>query len=357
MDRDGFESMKAEYKRHIARKAFFIFACVLFMAVAMAVSVTIGGYDISFMEVYESIYNHIVGNVPEQFSPEWYSDRIVWDVRLPRVLFAIVAGTGLAIAGVAMQSLMKNPLAEPYTTGVSSGAYLGMAVGMAMGLTVASNSFGLVGNAFLFAMIPVLLMILFSSRLGDSVATIILIGTALTYMFNALSMLILVSTDADTLANVYKWQVGTIVSLGWSELLTVAAVTVACSVTIGALSKKLNIMAMGEHNARSLGINVRRLRTVCLTLMALMVAFIISYSGIIGFVGLICPHIIRLVIGSDNRFVIPAAAAFGSAFLLFADTVAKYLSSLDSVPVGVVCSFVGAPLFLIILIHNKRGIW
>lgn len=357
MDRDGFESMKAEYKRHAARKALFILACVLFMAVAMAVSVTIGGFDISFTEVYETIYNHIMGHVPEQYSPEWYADRIVWDVRLPRVLFAIVAGTGLAVAGVAMQSLMKNPLAEPYTTGVSSGAYLGIAVAMSLGLTLASGSFALSANAFLFAMVPVILMILFSSRLGDSVATIILIGTALTYMFNALSMLILVSSDAETLANVYKWQVGTIVSLGWNELLTVAGITAACSFVIGALSKKLNIMAMGENNAKSLGLNVRRLRIVCLTVMALMVAFIISYSGIIGFVGLICPHMIRLVIGSDNRFVIPAAAAFGSAFLLFADTVAKYLSSLDTIPVGVVCSFIGAPLFLIILIHNKRGIW
>jgi iron complex transport system permease protein len=357
MDRDGFESMKAEYKRHAARKALFILACVLFMAVAMAVSVTIGGYDISFVGVYETIFNHITGNLPEYHSLEWYSDNVVWNVRLPRVLFAIVAGTGLAVAGVAMQSLMKNPLAEPYTTGVSSGAYLGVSVAMAMGLTLGSGAFGISVNAFVFALIPVALMILFSSRLGDSVATIILIGTALSYMFNAVSMFILVSSDAETIASVYKWQVGTITALGWNELTLVAAITVACSLTIAALSKKLNIMAMGENNAKSLGLNVRRLRVVCLTVMALMVAFIISYSGIIGFVGLICPHMIRLVIGSDNRFVIPAAAAFGSAFLLFADTVAKYLSSLDSIPVGVVCSFVGAPLFLAILIHNKRGIW
>ncbi|MBO4798580.1 MAG: iron ABC transporter permease, partial [Candidatus Methanomethylophilaceae archaeon] len=335
MDRSGFESMRAEYKRHAARKVAFIAACIVFMAAALAVSVTIGGFEISAVDVYKTIYNHITGAVPEPQSADYYSDYIIWDVRLPRVFFAIVAGVGLAVSGVAMQSLMKNPLAEPYTTGVSSGAYLGVSLAMAAGFTLASEAVGMAGNAFVFAMIPVALMILFSSRLGDSVATIILIGTALSYMFNAFSMLILISSDAETIADVYKWQVGTINSIGWDSLTMVAAVTAVCSVAIGLLSKKLNIMAMGENNAKSLGLNVRRIRIICLTVMALMVAFIISYSGIIGFVGLICPHMIRLVIGSDNRFVIPAAAAFGAAFLLFADTAAKYLSSLDTIPVGV----------------------
>ena len=357
MNNTNFEQIKAEYKRHVFHKYLFILMCVLFVVIAGAISVTIGPYDISVMRVYESIFDHIIGKTYETYSKEWYDDFVIWDNRLPRVVFAVFAGMGLAVSGVAMQSLMKNPLAEPYTTGVSSGAYLGVALVMAMGITFMSVPLGLTGNAFIFAMIPVILIILFSSRMGDSVASIILMGTAISYMFNAISTFILVRTDAETLSNVYKWQVGKIGILSWDELYVTMIVITVGTILILLLSKKLNLMAMGDNNAKSLGVDVPKLRIIILTVMAVLVSFIVSYAGIIGFIGLICPHMIRLVIGSDNRFVIPASCAFGAAFLLAADIVAKYLSGLDSIPVGVVCSFIGAPLFLIIMIHNRGGIW
>ena len=352
-----FETFKKEYRRRTFHKYLFILLCLVFVVIMGAVSITIGAYDIDVWRVYETIFEHIAGVTHPPDSKEALDDVIVWYNRLPRVLLAVLAGVGLAISGVAMQSLMKNPLAEPYTTGVSSGAYLGVAISMALGLSMFSGSFEIPGNAFLFALIPVTLIVISSSRIGDSVATVILMGTALSYLFNAVSTLILVSTDAETLSNVYKWQVGTIVSLSWEELRYVAAITLGGSFLILLLSKKLNVLAMGDNNAKSLGLNVNRLRMIILVVMAVIVAFIVSYTGIIGFIGLICPHIIRLVIGSDNRFVIPAACAFGGAFLLFADTLAKYMSSLDTIPVGAVCSLIGAPIFLIILIHNRRGIW
>lgn len=355
MDRD-VEQFKADYKQRTSRKALFILFCAVLAFFGISISITIGGYDISVSRVYEVIWDHITGIQYPQYSREWYDDWIVWHERLPRVLFALVAGIGLATAGVAMQSIMKNPLAEPYTTGVSSGAYFGVAISMALGLSVMSSAESAI-DALIFSLIPIAVMIIISSKSMNSVATLILIGTALTYMFNAFSTLVLVSTDADTLANVYKWQVGSFVNLSWNQLETAAVVVIAEAVVITLLSKKLNIMSMGDENATSLGLNVKRLRIIILIIMAIMVAFIVSYCGIIGFVGLICPHIIRLAIGSDNRFVIPAAAAFGAAFLLFADTIAKWMSSLDTVPVGVVVSLIGAPLFLAILIHNRREIW
>lgn len=357
MDVEKFERMKAEYKRHTARKVTFILLCIVFMIVAIGIAVTIGGYDISIGRVYEVIFDHIKGIEYEKYSHEWYDDYIVWDVRLPRLIFAILAGMGLAVSGVTMQSLMKNPLAEPYTTGVSSGAYLGVAIFMAIGISLLTGEFALTSNAFIFALIPVAVLILFSSRMGESVASIILIGTALSYLFNAFSMLILVSSDADTMSNVYKWQVGTIGAMNWDQVGVAAIIIILGSAVIMLLSKKLNLMAMGDQNAKSLGLNVKRMRILCMIIMALIVAFIVSYCGILGFIGLICPHIVRMIIGADNRFVIPAASAFGAAFLLFCDTVSRYLSSLDAIPVGVVCSFIGAPLFLAILIHNRRGIW
>lgn len=357
MNEDKFRDFKTEYKRHTVRKITFITACFIFMFIVMGFSVTIGAYEIDMLRVYEVIWDHITGKEIELYSKEWYDDFIVWDNRLPCILFAMIAGFGLAISGVAMQSLMKNPLAEPYTTGISSGAYLGVALTMALGIALIPGDDETMWNAFLFALIPVALILLFSSRLGDSVATIILIGTALTYMFNAFSTLILVSTDADTLFNVYRWQVGTISRLNWLQLGEVFAIVMVGSIIIAVLSKKLNIISMGDNNAKSLGVNVRNIRIICMLVMALIVATIVSYAGIIGFIGLICPHIVRLIIGSDNRFVIPAATAFGAAFLLMSNMIAKLISDIGDVPVGVVCSFIGAPIFLIILIRNRKGIW
>ena len=356
MDDEKFERMRAEYNSHIARKLMFIIVCIAFMVLMVAVSVNIGGYQISFVEVYTTIFDHIMGVVPEEYSKEWYDYQIVWNNRLPRILFAILAGIGLAVSGATMQSVMKNPLAEPYTTGVSAGACFGVALSMVLGVSLLP-SLNMGFEAFIMALIPVGIIIIMSPKLNNSVATVILIGTALTYMFNAFSTFLLVTTDSETLAAIYKWQVGSFTNISWEQLALIALFVIAGTIIIEVLSHKLNIMTLGDNAAQSLGVNVRRIRMLCLLVMAVMVACIVTYAGIIGFVGLICPHMIRLIIGSDNRFLIPAASAFGAAFLLFADSVAKWLSSMDSVPVGVITGLVGAPLFLFILIRNRRGIW
>ena len=356
MDDSKFEQMKAEYNSHIFRKFGFIILCIAFMIVMIAISVNIGGYQISFVEVYRTIFDHILGVVPEEYSKEWYDYQIVWNNRLPRILFAILSGIGLAVSGATMQSVMKNPLAEPYTTGVSSGACFGVAISMALGVSL-FPSLNMGAEAFIMALIPVAIIIIMSPKLNNSVATVILIGTALTYMFNAFSTFLLVTTDSETLAAIYKWQVGSFSNITWDRLAIIAIFVIAGTIIIEILSHKLNIMTLGDNAAQSLGINVRRIRILCLLVMAIMVACIVSYAGIIGFVGLICPHMIRLIIGSDNRFLIPAASAFGAAFLLFSDSCAKWLSSLDMVPVGAICGLIGAPLFLFILMHNRRNIW
>lgn len=350
------EGIREEYRRHTAFKLLFIALCILFMFIAAAVSITIGGYEISVLRVYEVIWDHLRGVDLVKYSDAWYDDDIVWNTRLPRVLFAIVAGIGLAVSGAMMQSIMKNPLAEPYTTGVSAGAYLGVALSMAVGFPALADS-GMVVDAFLFAMLPVVVLAVMSPRFNDSVASIILLGTALAYMFNAASTIILVSTDSETLASVYRWQVGSFTDVDWDDLRVVAVVVAVGALISLFMSRQLNLMSMGDEGAQSLGLNVKRIRIISLVVMACMVAAIVAYSGIIGFIGLICPHIVRLIIGSDNRFLIPAASAFGAAFLLMADTLAKYMSSMDSVPVGAVAALIGAPVFLLILVTNRRRIW
>jgi iron complex transport system permease protein len=219
------------------------------------------------------------------------------------------------------------------------------------------GSYGIVANAFIFAMIPMALIVLIAPKTNTSPATLILAGVALSYLFNALNTVLLVTTDAETLAEVYRWQIGSLQNITWQSVPIMVVISIIGISIISLLSRKLNLMALGDDHAKSLGLDVNTLRIICLITMSLMVASVIAFAGIIGFIGLVAPHIVRMVIDSDNLFVIPASAAFGAAFLMVADTVARMLSDIDAVPVGVIISFVGAPIFLFLIIRQRRSFW
>jgi len=356
---NGSEELRRSYKRYTRRKILFISLCLAVAVASVGLSVSIGGRDVSFIDVYKTIFNHISGTPFAPSTREWMDDYIIWNVRLPRALFAAVAGAALAVGGVVMQGVMKNPLADPYTTGISSGAMFGVAVAMILGLTAFGQmgSYGIVINAFVFAMIPMALIVVIAPKSNSSPATLILAGVALSYLFNALNTLLMVMTDSETLANVYLWQIGSLDRITWQSIPTIMVISVAGILVISLLSRKLNLMALGDAHAKSLGLDVNTLRIVCLVAMSLMVASVIAFAGIIGFIGLVAPHIVRMLIDSDNMFVIPASAAFGAAFLMVADIAARMLSDIGAVPVGVVISFVGAPIFLYLIIRQKRSIW
>jgi iron complex transport system permease protein len=358
-DAAACNDLKAGYRQYTGRKLFFISACLSVAVLSVGLSVSVGGRDIGFLEVYSVILDHILGVHPDPGTVRWMDDYIIWNVRLPRALFAAVAGTGLAVGGAVMQSVMRNPLADPYTTGISSGACFGVAVGMVLGLTAADQfgQYGLILNAFLFALVPMALIIVLSPMSNSSPATLILAGVALSYLFNALNTLLLVTTDAETLAQVYHWQIGSLTDVAWGSLPIVATATVVGTAAICAASKRLNLMALGDSHAKSLGLDVNALRISCLLIMSLMVASVVAYVGIIGFIGLVSPHIVRMVIDADNRFLIPAAAAFGAAFLMISDIVSRMVSDIGAIPVGAVVSFIGAPIFLYLIIRQRRSIW
>ena len=355
-DSDG---LKSSYKRYTKRKILFIAVCITVAVLSVGLSVYVGGRDIEFFDVYRTIFNHLFGEQPAPGSSAWMDDYIIWNLRLPRAIYAAVAGAGLAVGGAVMQSVMKNPLADPYTTGISSGACFGVAVAMVLGLTAFGNmgSYGIVINSFIFALIPMALIIVLAPRSNSSPATLILAGVALSYLFNALNTLLLVTTDAETLASVYRWQIGSLENMTWQSVIVMSVITIAGIAVISFLSKKLNLMSLGDAHAKSLGLDVNTMRIICLVTMSLVVASVIAFAGIIGFVGLVAPHIVRMVIGSDNRFVIPAATAFGAAFLMVADIIARTLSDIGAIPVGVVISFVGAPIFLYLIIKQRGNIW
>ena len=351
----------SEYRRYTNRKIIFVAACLLLAFILVGLSVYVGARDIEFIDVYRYLANHISGVTYEPGSVEFYNDFIIWNVRLPRVVFAAIAGAGLAVGGAIMQNVMNNPLADPYTTGISSGACFGIAVAIILGITVSSvtqtDNMGVILNAFIFALIPMALIVAIAPKTNSSPATLILAGVAISYIFNALTTVLMMSTNAETLAEVYRWQVGSLDRITWNSLPLMTAINMAGVIVAFVMARKLNVLALGDESAKSLGLNANNLRIVCLMIISFMVASVVCYAGIISFIGLISAHIVRTVIGSDNKFVIPAAAAFGGLFMMAADVAARYLSPSDAIPVGVMLSFVGAPIFLILIVQQKRSIW
>lgn len=346
-----------EYSGFRFRKIAFILMCIALIIIASGVSCLVDGRPIGILDVYRIIWEHLGGAAYDYGTPEYWDDYIVFETRLPRIAIAILAGVSLSVCGVAMQSIMSNPLADPYTTGISSGACFGAILAIAIGFTFSSlgGQSGIVGNAFVMALVPALIVVALSRLVYTSPATLVLIGTAVSYLFGSLNTLILVLADEDTLSTAYLWQVGSFDNMLWSEMHIPLIVTIAGSIAMFALSRRMNLMMMGDEEARSMGLDAERFRTVILVLVSLMVAAIISYTGILGFVGLVVPHMIRLIIGSDNVYILPASMAFGAALLIVVDLLARIVVHPSEIPAGIILMFIGGPMFLYLIVRRKNG--
>ena len=345
-----------DYRRYTARKVTFIVILLIVAIVSAGYTMTVGIRDMGLFESFSILFDHIRGATYEIGSEAWLDDYTIWNLRLPRVLAAVFVGMGLTISGVAMQSITANPLAEPYTVGMSSGASFGVAVALVLGFSFGTmaGSYGMVLNAFVFGSIPAVLAIAITGFRKQSPATIILVGTAVSYIFNAMSTLVLMRADPATLQRIMLWQIGTVAEVGWYELPLIMATVVVGSILMMILSKKMNMLSVGGESAKTMGVDVNTLRIIILAILTVVTAVIVSFTGIIGFLGLVAPHIMRLVIGGDNRFIIPAAGLFGATFLLVADAIARYAGDM---PVGVVMSFIGAPMFLYLVMRMRRDVW
>ncbi|MCQ2070872.1 MAG: iron ABC transporter permease [archaeon] len=352
-----FDEKYQDYRRFVWRRVSLILVCLVLIVVMGGLALSIGQRSIPFLDVYDYVIKHLQGVEYEFGSEPWWDDYVIWNVRLPRAIIAIVAGAGLSVAGTAMQSLMKNPLADPYTTGVSSAAVFGVTIAMVMGFTVTNGGYGIVFNAFLFGLIPAVLMIVISKFTNVSPATLILTGVAISYLFGSMSTVVMTTADSQSMAAAYVWQIGSLQDLSWESVPTMAVVVTAGTVVLASVSEKLNIMTLGDASAKSLGVDPDNFRLICLVISSLMVASIISFTGILGFVGLVVPHIVRQITGSDNRFVILGSAVFGGLFLLIVDNISKCVVLPDELPVGIIMSFIGAPIFLYLILKTKKEVW
>ncbi len=316
----------------------------------LIVSIGVGKYGIGIVEGLQMIWDCITGGYDNSIR-----QIVVYDQRLPRGLAAIIVGAALAVAGSVMQSMLQNPLADPYTTGVSSGASFGAAIFVVLGISVVpiSGTTGLVSNAFVMSLVPVGVILLLSVFKRVTATTMILVGIGVMYMFTACTQMLKLYATPQQMEMLYLWQLGSLSEVGLAEVGAILIVCLACCSILYSYRADLNLLSVGDKPAVSMGTNPWKTRVICLLVVSFMTSVVVSYTGVIGFVGLVAPQMIRIFLGSDNRYLIPASAAFGGFFLIACDCIGRVVGS-TGVPVGVVTAIIGSPLFLYLLIKRSR---
>lgn len=274
---------------------------------------------------------------------------IVLELRLPRVALALVAGGGLALAGAVFQAVLRNALAEPYVLGVAGGAAVGAVGAVVLGLAVIP---GVVQIAALAGAIGAMLLVLrIALRVGRALDTrvLLLAGVVVGAFFNAVILLLLMLADVESFRSAVFWMMGSLSGASWRTAILLTLYVVPAIVVLLALARPLNLLAIGEETALFLGTRVQRVKLVAYFTASLLVAAAVSACGVIGFIGLIVPHAVRLAWGSDHRLLLPASALGGGTFLLLADTAARSIAAPAELPVGVVTALVGVPIFVMLL--------
>lgn len=275
---------------------------------------------------------------------------LVLRFRLPRLLLASVLGGGLALAGATFQALLRNPLAEPYILGVSGGAAVGAVMVLALGLTTLA-SWTLPLAAFAGALVAIAVVFRVATAAGRAldVRVLLLAGVVTGAFFSAVISFVLAVSDARTVRSAVLWMMGSTAAADWRTVAVASAYTLPTALLLIGLARPLNTLAVGEETALYLGTDVERVKRIAFAAASLVTAAGVAVAGVIGFVGLVVPHGLRLVVGSDHRVLLPLCFLVGAAFLTTADTVARVLLSPTEIPIGVVTAFVGVPIFLVLL--------
>ncbi len=354
---DRTEGNVEDYMSYVGRKYTAIFLGIAVTVVMFLVSISVGSVSIPIPDVISTILGGPGGTS--------LVERVIWNIRIPQALTAIAAGAGLAVAGVAMQSVLRNPLASPFTLGLSNAAAFGAAVGILIfdaGMTgsnmmdavVINNPYLTTGMAFILSMLTTVLILAITRIRGATPETMVLAGVAISSLFAAGLMAVQYFVDDTRLASIVFWQFGDVARASWSELGLIALIVLICSIYIFCKRWDYNAVDAGEETAKGLGVNVDMTRITGMVAASLISAIVVSFLGIIGFVGLVCPHMMRRIVGDDHRFLIPASLVCGSLLLLVADTVARTIIAPHILPVAVLTAFLGAPIFIYIIIKGRR---
>ena len=322
------------------KKSIYFTIAILFFFLTVIISISAGAVKIPLQE----IINVFTGNGDET------SRTIIFNLRLPRVIGAAVVGMGLSVVGAFFQGLLRNPMADPYVLGISSGAALGATIAIILGLGLFSLSF----LAFISSL-AVVIFVYTISKTGAKVSmtTMLLAGIAISAFISAIiSLLMLLNHDEFT--RIVFWTMGGFSLTNWNSIAFSAPIIIIGSFVMYVFSRDLNAILTGEEVAEHLGVNTEFIKKIILVLGSLVTATAVSVGGIIGFVGLIVPHVSRLIVGPDNRILVPFSALSGAIFLTLADTLARFILRPTEVPIGIITATFGGPFFLYLLIKNKQ---
>lgn len=349
------------YRRTAHRKVQITLLFILVIFALCVISLSISRVDISFMQVLNILWDHITDTVPlrSEDYQNWWIDQIVVNDNAPRTICGVCVGAILAVCGAVMQSITRNPLTDPYTIGISSASLLGMSIALVFGICVIPVLDGVsaqIVNAFVFSMIPAAVIALVSSTKRMSSTMMILVGIAMMYMFSAFTTFIKFNADAEDIHEIYEWSLGTLSSAGWDAVGLLVGIFVLVVIAMLVYANKINIVSMGDKESTSLGESPTRVRVVCLVVVSVATAVCVCFTGSIGFVGLVAPHVARLFVGSNSKNLIPASAIIGAIMVVGADVIVRSLPQV--LPVGVITALVGSPLFLYFLyVQRKKVVW
>ena len=326
-----------------------------FLILSILLGISIGTVSVPIFTIIQIILSKLFGWFSiEQIEPMFSS--IVLNIRLPRVILAGLVGASLAIAGAAFQGLLRNPLADPYTLGVSSGASVGAVLTLFFNLSIPIiRSFTLPLLSILFSWLTIFLVLSFARKIERSmrVETIILTGIIFSSFLGAIISLMIALTG-DELRQIIGWLLGSVSMRGWEYIKIILPFFVLGSVILIFNTKELNAMSFGEERARHLGVNVQKRKLLILTAGSILTGAAVAVSGTIGFVGLVIPHLSRLLWGPDHRHLLPLSIITGSGFLILADLISRTIISPTELPIGVITALIGAPVFALILLQRKR---
>lgn len=384
MEGQGTSEVKKEqvselYEESHSRKIALLVALFIILIAASAVAASVGSASISLEDVVLSIINALIitANGILSFISHYIpigfrlnpaiatphsdiAEVIVVNMRLPRILLAILTGVSLAVAGAVMQGILRNPLVSPFTLGLASAASFGAAVAIVFGAGLAATlmvdpNYITVISAFAIGLLSMLLIYGISRMRGTGPATLILAGVVIGYIFQAGVLMLQYSSNNQQLENIVVWLMGGMWGASWDTIMILAPITLVSALLMGLMAWNLNALAAGDDIAKSLGIRVERLRLFCLFITTLAASSCLAFTGVIGFIGLMAPHICRMIIGNDYRYLIPCSALIGGIILMISDTFARTIMAPQEIPVGIIMYVIGGIFFLFLILRGKES--
>lgn len=335
-------------------KFILLFLCLILLLIAsFFLALSYGNAQIPLDSIVDIVINHLVYGIKSNDENGALYD-IIWLLRMPRIILAICVGAGLSVCGVVMQAIVKNPLADPYILGISSGASLGAtaAVLLGIGSTLGENFIGI--SAFMGAL-GISFLVLFIANLGGPANSVklLLAGMALSAICSAFSSFIVYfANNMEGIQTITYWLMGSLAGASWTLLSKLVPLILVCILLLWSQAKILNLMLLGDDTAITLGYNLQIYRQSYLLITSLMIGTIVYASGVLGFVGLLIPHLVRMLIGTDHKFLIPVSAIIGAIFLIVCDLCCRIILPRAELPIGLLISLIGAPTFIYMMIRK-----